>query len=199
MKLLYATPSPYSSKVRMAARHLGLEVEGIATQTGPEADELNAANPLGKIPCLVLDDGTALFDSRAIMQEFNRIERNKLFPSGGDKRRAAERLEALADGMCDAMLAIVYDRRFRPEEKQHEEWQETQWGKVDRSLDWLEENPVRVTSRLNGGQFALAAALGYAELRHAERNWSRSRPKTRRFLQRFAEQFDGWDELKPQV
>lgn len=197
MKLLYAAPSPYSSKVRMAARHLGLDVEAVATQTGEENEELNGANPLGKIPCLVLDDGAALFDSRAIMQEFNRVERNKLFPSGKDKRRAAERLEALADGMCDAMLLMVYEGRYRPEDKRHDEWVEMQWAKVERSLDWLEAHPVRVTPRLNGGQFALAAALGYADLRHAERNWSRGRPKTKRFLARFAETFDAWDELKP--
>ena len=199
MKLLYAGPSPYSAKVRMAARHLGLDVEAVPTKTGPEAEELNAANPLGKIPCLILDDGSAVFDSRAIMQELNRIERNKLFPSGGDKRRQAERLEALGDGMCDAMLLMIYEGRYRPEEKRHDEWVEMQWGKVVRSLDWLEANPVRVTPRLNGGQFALAAALGYADLRLPERDWRRGRPKTKRFLTRFAETFEGWDELKPQA
>ena len=199
MKLLYAAPSPYSSKVRMAARFLGLDIEVVPTRTGQDADALNAANPLGKIPCLILDDGTALFDSRAIMQELNRIERNRLFPSARDKRRAAERLEALADGMCDAMLLMVYEGRYRPEEKRHDEWVEMQWGKVTRALDWLEANPVRVSPRLTGGQFALAAALGYADLRHAERDWTRGRPKTKRFLARFAEQFDGWEELRPQA
>ena len=198
MKLLYAGPSPYSSKVRMAARHAGVEIEGVPTKTGEEATDLHAANPLGKIPTLILDDGEAIFDSRAIMQELNRIERNALYPTARAKRRQVERLEALADGMCDAMLAIVYDKRFRPEEKQHEEWQEMQWTKVDRALDWLEANPVRLASRLNAGHFALAAALGYAELRHGERNWSRGRPKSKRFMRRFAEVFEAWDELKPQ-
>lgn len=198
MKLLYASPSPYSSKVRMAARHVGVELEGVPTKTGPDAEYLMALNPLGKIPTLVLDDGTAVFDSRAIMQELNRTVRNGLYPTAAAKRRSAERLEALADGMCDAMLAIVYDRRFRPEEQQSEEWQEMQWAKVAHALDWLEADTPRVTSRLNGGHFALAAALGYAELRHSERIWGRGRPKLRRFLARFAETFDGWDDLKPQ-
>ena len=199
MKLFYAAPSPYSSKVRMAARHLGLEIEAEHTKTGPENEALNSANPLGKIPCLVLDDGSALFDSRAIMQEFNRLERNKLFPSGKDKRRAAERIEALADGMCDAMLLMVYEERYRPEERRHEDWVEMQWEKVVRSLDWLEQNPARVTNRLHGGQFALASALGYADFRLPDRNWRRGHPKTKRFLDRFAERFEGWDELKPQA
>ena len=198
MKLLFATPSPYSSKVRMAARHLGLDIEGVPTKTGEDASDLHAANPLGKIPTLILDDGTAVFDSRAIMQELNRIERNALYPTGRAKRRTVERLEALADGMCDAMLAIVYDKRFRPEEKQHRDWQEMQWAKVVRALDHLEENPVRVASRLHAGHFALAAALGYADLRHGERNWSKGRPKSRRFMRRFADVFPHWDELKPQ-
>lgn len=182
----------------MAARHLGLELKGIPTKTGPDADELNASNPLGKIPTLLLDDGTALFDSRVIMHEMNRIERNRLYPTARAKRRTVERLEALADGMCDAMLAIVYDKRHRPEEKQHEEWQEMQWTKVVHTLDWLERNPVRLASRLHAGHFALAAALGYADLRHGERNWSRGRPKTKRFQRRFAEVFPHWDELRPQ-
>ena len=197
MKLYYATPSPYSAKVRMAAYHIGLDYEPVPTKTGPDAAELMAANPLGKIPTLVLPDGTAVYDSRAIMQELNRQVRNGLFPSLHAKRQAAERLEALADGMCDAMLAIVYDRRMRPEEKQHEPWQETQWEKVERALNELERNPPRVTSRLHGGHFALAAALGYAELRHADRNWSRGRPKLRRFLNRFAQTFPAWEDLRP--
>ena len=198
MKLLFATPSPYSSKVRMAARYLELDIEDVPTQTGPDADELMALNPLGKIPTLVLDDGTGVFDSRAIMQEMNRMVRNGLYPTARAKRLRQERLEATADGMCDAMLAIVYDKRFRPEEKQHEDWQEMQWDKVARALDWLEQDTPRVAARLHGGHFALAAALGYADLRHSERNWSRGRPKLRRFMTRFAERFPAWEELRPQ-
>lgn len=198
MKLLFATPSPYSSKVRMAARYLELDIEDVPTKTGPDADELMALNPLGKIPTLVLDDGTSVFDSRAIMHEMNRMVRNGLYPTARAKRLKQERLEATADGMCDAMLAIVYDKRFRPEEKWHEDWQEMQWGKVSRALDWLEKDTPRVATRLHGGHFALAAALGYADLRHSERNWSRGRPKLRRFMTRFAERFPAWEELRPQ-
>ena len=198
MKLLYAGPSPYSAKVRMAARHLGVALDAVPTNTADRPPELLEANPLGKIPTLLRDDGTAVFDSRAIMGELNRVVRNGLYPTAADKRREAERLEALADGMCDAMLAIVYDRRTRPEEKWHEPFQEAQWAKVERAMDWLEAAPPRVTKRLTAGHFALAAALGYAELRHGERNWSRGRPRLRRFMARFVETFDGWDELKPQ-
>ena len=182
----------------MAARHLEIELDEVPSQTGPQGPELTNHNPLGKIPTLVLDDGEPIFDSRAIMLELNRQVRNGLFPTAAAKRRAAERLEAVADGMCDCMLAIIYDRRFRPEEKQHEPWQEAQWQKVERTLDWLEADTPRATQRLTAGHFALAAALGYADLRHPERNWSRGRPKLRRFMTRFAEFFPAWDELKPQ-
>ena len=197
MKLLYASPSPYSSKVRMAARHADIAMEEEAVATADEPSVLLDANPLGKIPTLILGDGSAVFDSRAIMQELNRTRRNALFPTAAAKRREAERLEALGDGMCDAMLAIVYDRRTRPKEKQHEPFQEGQWRKVVRALDALEVATPRVTTRLHGGHFALAAALGYADLRHPERDWRRGRPKLRRFLDRFAERFEAWDELKP--
>ena len=191
-------PSPYSAKVRMAARFLELDVELVPIATAEKPDVLLQSNPLGKIPTLLLDDGTAVFDSRAIMQELNRQRRNRLYPANGEKRRAAETLEALADGMCDAMLAIVYEKRMRPEEKWHEPWQDAQWEKVERALDHLEQFPPRVTSRLTGGQFGLAAALGYADLRLGDRQWSRGRPKLRRFLTRFMERFEGWDELRPQ-
>jgi glutathione S-transferase len=99
----------------MAATHAKLPFETAIVDTNANPPELIAQNPLGKIPVLVTDDG-AIFDSRAITQHLNRLSGNALFPRNAAKRLEAERLEALADGICDCLIAHVYERRFRPEE-----------------------------------------------------------------------------------
>lgn len=116
-QILYSPASPYSAKVRMAAQHAGIPFESVVVTTSAEPENLINANPLGKIPTLVTDDGKSVFDSRAIMQYLNRISGNKLFPRNAEKRTDAERYEAIADGLSDVLLAHVYERRMRPEER----------------------------------------------------------------------------------
>ena len=106
-KLLYASTSPYSSKVRMAAAYAGIAMDLVPVKTEDKPAELIGANPLGKIPVLVLDDGRSIHDSRAITQHLNRISKSALFPRNPDKRLEAEVLEALADGICDCALSMV--------------------------------------------------------------------------------------------
>ncbi|WP_223476881.1 glutathione S-transferase family protein [Oricola indica] len=195
-RLLYSPASPYSAKVRMAAAWLDLGIEPETVNTNDEPALLVENNPLGKIPTLILDDGSALFDSRAIMQELDRMSGRRLFPRNAAKRMEAERMEALGDGLCDCLLAQVYEKRFRPEEKVHQPWLDLQARKVTRGLDWLNDNAPRVTSKLTGGQFAVAAMLGYLDLRFPDLNWRRGRPKLKRFEDRFAKQFPEYETLK---
>lgn len=197
MPILYhASPSPYSAKVRMAAAYLdvSLDLQSVATTENPP--QLLSANPMGKIPTLVLDDGFAVFDSRPIMQEINRLGGKKLYPRNAEKRRLVERLEAAGDGLSDVLVAQVYERRFRPDEKVHQGWLDKQAEKATRSLDWLEANLMPVRGKLNGGQFAVVAALSYIDLRFPENNWRRGRPKLKRFEQRIGEAFPQYDRLK---
>lgn len=197
-RLLFATTSPYSAKVRMAATWLQVPIEAQAVKTTDEPDDLIGNNPLGKIPTLILDDGDALFDSRVIMQELDLLSGNRLYPRNAQKRIEALRLEALADGICDCLLAQVYEKRFRPEDKIHEPWLELQARKAGRGLDWLNDNLPRVTSKLTGGQFAVAAMMGYLDLRFPDLNWRRGRPKLKRFEDRFAEAFPDYATMRPQ-
>ncbi len=195
MKIFYSTTSPYSTKVRMAAHFAGLPVEAIATDTNADPAELLAANPLGKIPALVTDDSLAVFDSRAIMNYIDRQTRGSLYPRNAAKRTEVDVLEATADGICDCLLAIVYERRFRPEEKIHQPWIDRQWEKAERALDHLEANMPRLGKKPNGGHFALAAMLRYIELRF-EGKWQRGRPKLKRFLSRFEAVFPDFAQFK---
>ncbi|MGB7432878.1 MAG: glutathione S-transferase family protein [Ahrensia sp.] len=185
--LFYAPASPYSAKVVMAAKMANIDIQLQVVSTSDEPKALLDANPLGKIPTLVLDDGTAVFDSRTIMSELDRLSGKMIFPRSTAKRGAAERMEAAGDGMCDALLAQVYERRMRPEEKVHQPWIDYQARKVERALDWFEATPTRFGKTPHGGQIALYAALGYADLRFPNLNWGRGRPKLRRFVARFEE------------
>lgn len=188
MQLFYASPSPYSSKVRMAAVYAGVAVEAMPTKTDDDPPALLAANPLGKIPALILDDGRTVFDSRAITQYLNRLSKNALFPRNADRRTEAEVLEALADGICDSALAIVYERRYRPEEKVSQPWLDRQWSKVARALDMLNADPPKLTKKITAGHMALRAALGYLALRFAGK-WEKGRGRLVRWAARFDRKF----------
>jgi glutathione S-transferase len=165
--LLYSPASPYSAKVRMAAAHAGIQVEAIVTDTNAEPPELIGANPLGKIPVWIADDGEAIFDSRVITQYLNRVSGGRLFPRQPHRRLEAERLEALADGVCDCLLAHVYERRFRPAELVHQPVLDRQWVKVSRALDRLQASPFNLPKRIHAGHIALRAMIGYLDLRFA--------------------------------
>jgi glutathione S-transferase len=188
LKILYGYPSPYSAKVRMAAAYAGVDFDSEIVSTDAEPALLINNNPLGKIPVLITDDGESIFDSRAITQYLNRISKNALFPRNPAKRLEAERLEALADGICDCLLAHVYERRHRPEEKIHDGWLEKQWRKVSRALDALESDPPKLPKKITGGQIALRACLGYLALRF-DGKWERGHSRLKRWAKRFDEKF----------
>ncbi len=195
-RILYSNASPYSAKVRMAAAYAKIPFESVAVDTSAEPAVLMDANPLGKIPVLLADDGVPVYDSRAITQQLNRMSGNLLFPRNALKRMEAERLEALADGIADCLLAHVYERRFRPEEKIHQPWMDKQWSKVTRALDYLDANAPRLGRKINAGHIALRAALGYLSLRFGE-EWQRGRAKLKRWVKRFDENFPELLEFAP--
>lgn len=198
MQLLYSSTSPYSAKVRMAARHLGIDLEAIAVDTAAAPALLIDANPLGKIPTLLRDRESPIFDSRAIMQFLHRESGKRLYPHKDRKRTEAEVLEALCDGITDCLIAIVYERRFRPEDKIHQPAIDKQWGKVQRSLDHLDKHMPKTGKSLHGGHFAMAAMIGYLMLRFTG-EWEDGRTELAEWPAKFAKRFDGWSELKPQA
>jgi glutathione S-transferase len=187
-KLLYSSASPYSAKVRMAAAYAGIAIEAVSVSTADRPAQLVAANPLGKIPTLLLDDGRSIFDSRVITQYLNRESKNALFPRNADKRLEAEMLEALADGICDSALAMVYERRLRPEDMQFQPWLDSQWTKISASLDLLNANPPKLPKKITVGQIALRACLGYLTLRFPGK-WEKNHGRLTRWVARFDEKF----------
>jgi glutathione S-transferase len=195
MRLLYSPASPYSAKVRMAARHLGIEITDVKTDTGANPPELADNNPLGKIPVLIREGEAPIYDSIAIMHYLDRRSGGKLYPKDEEERTQAEVLEALCDGILDCLLAIVYERRFRPEEKIHQGWIDKQWGKVVRGLDYLENNLPETDATLNGGHFALASLIGYLDLRFAGQ-WADGRPQLSAWTDAFTRLFPDFPEMR---
>jgi glutathione S-transferase len=196
MKILYSPASPYSAKVRMAAHHCGFDFESVIVDTNTDPAILTNSNPLGKIPALIDDRGRNVYDSRAIMQYLDRESGRKLYPRNAEKRSDAEILEALCDGTMDCLLAIVYEQRFRPEEKLHQPWIDRQWSKVERALDQLNSHLPRTSKNLHGGHFALAGLLGYLALRF-DGKWERGRSKLKNWPQKFSKFFPDHERLKP--
>jgi glutathione S-transferase len=127
----------------------------------------------------------------------NRLSGGALYPRKADKRLQVERLEALADGLCDCLIAHVYERRMRPAEIVHQPWLDKQWTKATRALDHLEGHLPKLGKKADGGQIALRAALGYLALRF-EGQWERGRPKLKRWAKRFDEKFPALAALLPQ-
>jgi len=149
----------------MAATYLGFPFEAIQVNPVDDPRELLDANPLGKIPTLIAEDGLAIYDSRSIMQFFHRESGGRLYPEPRSERTEAEVMEALCDGITDSLLAIVYERRFRPDEFVYQPIIDRQWQKAVRGLALLNSNPPETGRGLHGGHFSIAALLGYLMLR----------------------------------
>src|SRR5512136_190727 len=134
MKLLGSPASPYTRKVRivLAEKRIDCDIERVDVQ--PVDNPVNAHNPLGKIPTLLLDDGTALYDSRVIVEFLdNASPIARLIPDDNRERVAVRRWEALADGCLDAGLLVRYES-IRPKKEQSASWSGKQTGKLQRGL-----------------------------------------------------------------
>lgn len=180
-----AAPSPFGRKVKIAAAILGLSdrLTVVATNTADPADPIRDINPLGKIPTLEFDNGATLFDSRVILEYLDHLAGGgKIIPADPSARFAALRTQALADGLMDAALLQIYERRFRDEAKIEPKWLEMQAGKVARALGALEASPP--VAHGDVGAIAVACALGYLDFRFDGR-WRAEHPKLVEWLDAF--------------
>jgi glutathione S-transferase len=134
MKLLASLASPYTRKVRVVLAEKKIECELELVDVNPVDNPVNATNPLGKVPTLVLDDGTALYDSRVIVEFLDaRSPINRLIPDETRDRVAVRRWEALADGVLDAGLLIRYES-LRDKRERSQTWSDKQLARVHRGM-----------------------------------------------------------------
>jgi glutathione S-transferase len=172
MKLLASDTSPYARKTRICALEKGVALEVVTTNPlGEDVAALHAANPLGKIPALLLDDGVTLYDSRVICEYLDTLApAPRLLPASGAARFDCLRRQALADGVMDAAFNLVMEGR-RPEAQRSKDWQARWRAGILRGVAAME---ARETFDL--GQIATAAALGYLDFRLSDIQWRASTP-----------------------
>ncbi|MES1155304.1 MAG: glutathione S-transferase family protein [Pseudorhodoplanes sp.] len=198
MLLRTSPPSPYGRKIKIAASLLNLEKDITleTADTNDAADSLRVQNPLGKIPTLVLADGLTLFDSRVILEYLDHLAGGgKIIPAESGARFRTLRLQALADGVLDASLLLIYEIRFRPEDRREKKWVDHQTDKVKRGFDVLEKDPPVIGAMPDAGHIALACALGYQDLRF-QGTWRKSYPKLVAWLDDFARRVPAFAKTK---
>ena len=197
-RLISATPSPYARKVRIALAEKGIPFE-LATEVPWDSTTATPAyNPLEKLPVLVLPDGRGIYESRFILEwlEAKHPDPPLLAPAGTDDALAARQAEVVADGVCDALVLLFWERR-RPEEHQSAPWMARQRRKVDGGLRALSalaeagEGGAR-GGWLVGGRFGLAdiaagTVLGYLDVRFPEHPWRSLHPALVRLAGRLVE------------
>jgi glutathione S-transferase len=173
------------------------QVQVTGADTNDPTDSLRQQNPLGKIPTLILENGEALYDSRVIVDYLNETEgRGTLIPNGS-QRFVVLRQQALADGVLDAAILQVYERRYRPPEHHVESWLAHQQGKVDRALAHAEQSFATPREGVpHIGEIALAAALGYLDFRF-EGAWRAGYPKLVGWLGDFARRTPAFANTAP--
>ena len=176
MKVLSATPSPYARKVRIALHEKGLPFELVTEVPWNKGASAPLFNPLGKIPVLILDDGTTVYESRFILEYLElKYPDTPLLPRDIDGILAAKRLEVLADGVCDAIV-LTFIERQRSERQRSIEWMARQRAKIDAGLAEIARLVRPDTLYANGpafghGDIAVGCVLGYMDLRFPELPW----------------------------
>jgi len=201
MKLRTSPASPFGRKAKIAAILCGLHLDIVPADTGDPADSLRGQNPLGKIPVLLPDGGTPVFDSRVILEYLDaEAGGGCILPPVGPARFEVLTTQALADGLMDAALLQVYEVRFRPEEQRTASWVDNQAGKVARALHTFEAAPPRPVADLSGaahaGEIALACALGYLDLRF-NGMWREDHPALVAWLDSFAARVPAFEATRP--
>ncbi len=167
MKLFYSPTSPYARKVRMLAIESGLDaqIEAIIVDTANPDPALLGANPLGKIPTLLLDNGEAIFDSPVICRYLDSLAAQSLLPATGWEQWEVLRWEALADGVMDAAYNLVMEGRSRPENERSPRTMLRWATEITRTLKYMDSRLSTLGADITLAHVALGAAVGYLEFR----------------------------------
>jgi glutathione S-transferase len=188
LKLIASKTSPFARKVRIALAEKKVEYQMVESSAWEPGNPVHAYNPLGKLPVLILDDGTHLYDSRVIVEYVDLVSPvSRLIPEPARQRIAVKKWEALADGVCDAAATIVIERR-RPTNLQSEEWIDRQRRKIDEGIAELArelgDRAWCYGESCSLADIATGCALGYLDLRHAELDWRDRHPNLARLAER---------------
>jgi glutathione S-transferase len=190
MKLFHGGGSPFVRKVMVVAHETGLVGKLELLDGGTTPIETNPtlakSNPVGKIPALILDDGTALANSPVICEYLDSQHSGaKMIPASGSARWQALHLQAICDGLMDAAVNNRYETMVRPEGLRWDAWSAGQLGKVDRVVDALEAAADSLGDQADIGTISVGCACGYLDFRYGDRNWRGSHPKLAAWYAKF--------------
>lgn len=202
MKLIGSLASPYVRKVRVVMAEKKLDYALILENVWAPDTTIGQSNPLGKVPCLLMEDGGAMFDSRVIVEYLDTLTPvGKLIPANGRERAGAKSWEALADGVLDAAVLIRLERTQRPESLQSEAWIARQMEKVNAGLkamsNGLGDAPFCSGTHLTLADISVACALGWLAFRFPEISWREDYPNLAKLFDKLSER-PSFKETLPQ-
>jgi glutathione S-transferase len=203
MKLIGSLASPYVRKVRIVLAEKKLDYVFELENVWVAGTAIQQSNPLGKVPCLIMDDGSAMFDSRVIAEYLDTLTPVcKLMPPNGNSRDRADIKcwEALADGILDAAILVRLERTLRPAEQQNEAWVERQMSKVHQGLAVLAERLGDSAYCAGGNQYTLAdvavgCTLGWLSFRFPDIDWRDAHPNLAKLFDKLSERQSFKDTL----
>ncbi len=203
MKLLASLTSPYARKVRIALAEKKIDYALVVDSPWEPASKVSEINPLGKIPVLLMEDGTAVYDSRVIVEYLDTVSPvSRLIPEPNRQRIQVRRWEALADGVCDAVAAIFLERK-RPARQQSSDWIERQAKKVElgtRAMSFdLGDKAWCAGDAYSLADICVGCALGYLDFRYPEINWREDYSNLARLAEKLAKRPSFIDSAPPQV
>jgi glutathione S-transferase len=189
MKLIGSLTSPYVRKVRIVFLEKKLDVDHVVENVWSPDSKITQTNPLGKVPCLILDDGGAIYDSRVIAEYADALSPvSKLIPADNRERASIKTWEALADGLLDASILARLELTWRPADQQSTAWVERQRGKIDAALrqmsEHLGENAWCHGNQMTLADIAVGCAVGYLLLRFPDVKWQTQYPNLDRLYQK---------------
>ncbi|HXY06001.1 MAG TPA: glutathione S-transferase C-terminal domain-containing protein [Burkholderiaceae bacterium] len=202
LRLIASPTSPFARKVRIVMAEKRIECEVDMTDVWSPDTYISQFNPLGKVPCLILDDGGAVFDSRVIVEYLDTLTPvGHLIPPSGRQRVEVRTWEALADGIVDALALVRLEHTQRPEQIRSQAWIDRQLGKVEAGLKAastaLAEKTWCHEERFTLADIALGVALGYLDYRFPEIAWRAKYPKLGRYYEKLATRQSFLDTAPP--
>lgn len=204
MKLFGSRTSPYVRKVRIVLAEKKVEYKFVEDDVWGAGAQVPNFNPLGKVPCLVLEDGSALYDSRVIVEYLDTLTPvGKLIPGSGRERADVRTWEALADGTMDAAATARLEQTWagRSDAQRCQAWVDRQLGKVHAALKamsvGLGESPWLCGTHLTLADIAVGAALGYLEFRFPDMPWRQDYPNLARLYDKLQQRPSFRDTAPP--
>lgn len=192
MKLIGSLTSPYVRKARIVMAEKKLDYEFVLENVWSAETAIQDSNPLGKVPCLIMEDGGAMFDSRVIVEYLDTLTPvGKLIPVNGRERAEVKCWEALADGVLDAAVLARLEKTLRPEAQQSQAWFDRQWAKVQAGLKamstGLDDKPFCSGNHYTLADVAVGCALGWLDFRFPAMDWRKDNANLAKLYDKLSE------------